>query len=125
MEVVRTHEGDAVTLRPCPPWCAEGRHFTEDAVIDATDGYHHYGPETEISTADSMLVIGPETVIRVMLKSWTCPLHAEPGPARIELQLGTAEERTDMNAELTPAEARAIAQALLDHAATAERDGPR
>jgi hypothetical protein len=60
-----------------------------------------------------------------MLKSWTCPLHAEPGPARIELQLGTAEERTDMNAELTPAEARAIAQALLDHAATAERDGPR
>ena len=30
-----------------------------------------------------------------------------------------------MCAEITPAEARAIARALLDLAATAERDGPR
>jgi len=124
MEVVRTHEGEAVSLRPCPPWCTESRHFNNDAVIDATDGYHHYGPETEILTADLFLGSGPETVVRIVLKSWTCPLHAEPGPARIELLLGTAEERTDMSVELTPAEARAIAQSLLDHAVTAERDGP-
>jgi hypothetical protein len=123
MEVVRTREGDVVTLRPCPPWCTERRHFTADIVTDATDGYHHYGPETEIPTADLKLGTGTETVVRILLKSWSCPLHAEPGPARIEPRLGTAEERTDLNVELTPAEARAIAQALLDHAANA--DEPR
>jgi hypothetical protein len=53
------------------------------------------------------------------------PLHAKPGPACIELQFGTAEEGTDMDVELPPAEARAIVRALLDHAATAERDGPQ
>jgi hypothetical protein len=24
MEVVHPLDGDAVTLRPCPPWCTEG-----------------------------------------------------------------------------------------------------
>ena len=37
--------------------------------------------------------------------------------------LGTAEERTDLCVEVTPAEARAIARALLDLADTAERSG--
>jgi hypothetical protein len=61
--------------------------------------------------------------VRVVLKSWTHPLDAEPSPALIELNLGTAEERTDACAELAPGEARAIAQALIDQAAIAEQPG--
>ena len=56
---------------------------------------------------------GPQTIVRAVLKSWTHPLDADPGPALIELNLGTAEERTDMCAEITPGEARAVARALL------------
>ena len=41
--------------------------------------------------------------MRVVLKSWTLPLDAEPGPALIELNLGTAGERTDLYAEITRA----------------------
>ena len=67
---------------------------------------------------------GPRTIVRAVLKSWTHPLDTDPGAALIELNLGTAGERTDLCAEVTPAEARAVAQALLDLAATAERDGP-
>jgi hypothetical protein len=58
------------------------------------------------------------------LKSWTHPVDADPGPTLIELNLGTAGARTDMCAEITPAEARAVAQALLALAATAEQDSP-
>lgn len=48
---------------------------------------------------------------RVVLKSWTHPLDAEPGPAAlIEFNLGTADERTDMRAEITYGEARAVAR---------------
>ena len=66
---------------------------------------------------------GPETIVRAVLKSWTHPLHAEPGPADIELDLGTAAERTDMFAEITSGEARAIARALLDLAAQPNETG--
>ena len=55
------------------------------------------------------------------LTSWTHPLGGSPGPAVIEANLGTAAHRTDMAAELTPAEARAAAWALLERADTAER----
>jgi len=80
-EVVRPRDGDPVTLRPCPPWCTEDRHFADDDTIDAGDGYHHYGPETAIPTSYKYLGTAsePDTVIRVVLKSWTCPLHASPG----------------------------------------------
>ncbi|MFI5065686.1 MAG: hypothetical protein ACHP9Z_17150 [Streptosporangiales bacterium] len=61
--------------------------------------------------------------MRTSLTSWTHPLDAQPGPALIELQLGTAGQNTDLCAEITPSEARAIARALLELAATAERDG--
>ena len=125
-EVVRPLDGAAVALRPCPPWCTEVRHFA-DGVIYADDGYHHYGREIEIPTSCRFLGMtdGPRTVVRAVLKSWTCPLDADPGPALIELNLGTGAERTDLCAEITPAEARLVAKALLDLAATAERDGPR
>ena len=40
--------------------------------------------------------------------------------ALIEINLGTAEERTDACAEITPAQARAVAAALLELADIAE-----
>lgn len=70
-----------------------------------------------------MLTTGPETIVKVILKSWTHPLNAEPGPSRIELQLATSEHNTDMYAELTPDEARAVAEALLKTADVAEGSG--
>jgi hypothetical protein len=126
MEVVHPLDSESVTLRPCPPWCTEGRHFGDDEAIYADDGYHHYGTEIEVPTSDTFLGMtgAPETIVRVVLKSWTHPLDAEPGPVLIELNLGTAAERTDMYADVTPAEARAVARALLGLADTAEREGP-
>lgn len=126
-EIVHPRDGDAVTLRPCPPWCTEQQHFAADDVIDASDGYHHYGPEIAVPTSDRFAgaTDGAPTVVRVVLKAWTHPLDAEPSQTRIELNLGTAEERTDLCAEVTPSEARAIAQALLDLADTAEHDARR
>lgn len=124
-EVVHLRNGDPVTLRPCPPWCTEARHFGTDDVIYADDGYHHYGTEIKVPTACPFLgtTAGDPTIVRVFLKSWTHPLNAEAGPTLIELNVGTASERTETCAEVTPAEARAVARALLDLADTAERDG--
>jgi hypothetical protein len=126
-EVVHPLDSVPVTLRPCPPWCTEGRHFAEDEAIYADHGYHHYGTEIEVPTSYTFggMSDGPETIVRVVLKSWTHPLDANPGPTLIELNLGTAAERTDLCAEITPAEARAVARALLDLADTAEQDSPR
>lgn len=125
-EVVRPRDGVAVALRPCPPWCTEGRHFADGEIVYADHGYHHYGAEIEVPTACKYLGMAdaPEMIIRVVLKSWTHPLDADPGSAFIEINLGTLTERTDMCAEISPAEARAVAQALLGLAAIAERDGP-
>jgi hypothetical protein len=125
-EVVHPLDGETVALRPCPPWCTESRHFADREAVYADHGYHHYGTEVEVPTSDTFLgtADGSRTIVRAVLKSWTHPLNADPGPALIELNLGTARERTDMCAEITAAEARAVAQALLDLAATAERDGP-
>jgi hypothetical protein len=121
-EVVYPRDGDPVALYPCPSWCIEDRHFADGGVIHSDDGYHHYGPEIAVPTSYRMLGLdGPETVVKVFLTSWTHPLDAEPGPALIELQFGTAETNTDMCAEITPAQARAVAKALLELAATAER----
>ena len=123
-EVVYPLDGDPVTLRPCPPWCAEARHFAEDETIYADHGYHHYGTEGEVPTTYPFagLTDGDPTIVRAVLKSWTHPLDAGPGPTRIELNLGTAASRTDSCVEVTSAEARAIAQALLDLAVIAEQD---
>ena len=125
-EVVHPLDGDSVALRPCPPWCTESRHFAGGEAIYADHGYHHYGTEIEVPTSDTFLGMtdGPQTIVRAVLKSWTHPLDADPGPALIELNLGTAGKRTEMCAEITPAEARALARALLALVATAEQDGP-
>jgi hypothetical protein len=68
-----------------------------------------------------MLNDNPAMVVKVILKSWTHPLDAEPGPGLIELQLATTEYNTDLFVEITPGQARAVAEALLELAATAER----
>jgi hypothetical protein len=121
MEIVHPRGGDAVTLRPCPPWCTQDRHFDDGETVDVDDGFHHYGTETEIETSDRYAghVTGPAATVRVVLKSWTHPLDAEPGPARIEISIGTAKERTDSSVEVTPGEAQLIAYALLGRAETA------
>lgn len=125
-EVARPVDGAPVALRPCPAWCAEGRHFAGDAVVHADDGYHHYGAEAEVPTSYPFLGMtdGAPTIVRAILKSWTCPLGAKPGPVRIELNLGTAADRTDMCAEMPPDEAESVAWALLGLAETARREGP-
>ena len=85
-EVVRARDGAAVALRPCPSWCTESRHFGEGDTVYADDGYHHYGTETEVPTAypSAGVADGDPTVVRAVLKSWTYPLDAAPGPARKE-----------------------------------------
>jgi len=40
-EVVRPLDGVPVMLRPCPPWCTEGRHFADGEAIYADHGYDH------------------------------------------------------------------------------------
>jgi hypothetical protein len=120
-EFVQPRDGHAVELRPCPAWCTLSEHFTDDQLVDADDGFHHYGPEIAVPTSDRMFPNGPESVVKVILKAWTSRLDAEPGPGRIELQLATTEENTDLYVELTPDEARAVSAALLQLADTAER----
>ncbi len=121
MEVVHTRGGDAVTLRPCPPWCIVDSHFHSDSSIDVDDGFHHFGPELAVPTNDRPTLHDPETIVKVILKSWTHPLDAEPGPTHIELQLAMGEVNTDMCADVTADQARAIAKALITAAEIAER----
>lgn len=124
-EVVRPRDGNPVALGPCPSWCTLGRHFGDGEAVDADDGYHHAGTEAEVPTAYPFggLTDAEPTIVRAALKSWTHPLGTGPGPVLIELNLGTPAARTDSCVEATPAEARAIARALLDLADTAERAG--
>ena len=41
-ELVRPCDGDVVALRPCLPWCTEGRHFADGEVIYADHGTTGY-----------------------------------------------------------------------------------
>jgi len=80
-ETVYPRNGEAVTLRPCPPWCILIQHFAGVPVVDADDGFHHDGPQIVIPAADRMFTGAPEAVVKVRLKAWTHPLDAEPGLA--------------------------------------------
>jgi hypothetical protein len=119
-EVVRLRAGGLATLRPCPAWCVQDRHFADGELADADDGYHHYGPETAVPASGR--TGGLVTAATVYLTSWTCPLDAAPGAARIELILAGAE--TDTYSALTAAEARAVARALTKAAALMQRGQP-
>jgi hypothetical protein len=118
-EVVHPRGGDPVTLRPCPPWCTLDSHFDTGSPIDTDDGYHHRGSELAVPTNDRASLHDPYTIVKVTLKSWTHPLHAEPGPTQVELQLAEGETNTDRYVDVTPDQARTIANALLTAANTA------
>jgi hypothetical protein len=124
MEIIYPRDGDAIRLRPCPPWCTLSEHFAHDEVVYAEDGFHHYGPEIAVPTSYRTLADAPESVVKVILKAWANRLDAEPGPGCIELQLATTEHNTDLYVELTPDQARAVSSALLKLADTAARTVP-
>ena len=119
-ETIHLRNGNTASLRPCPSWCILGQHFPEDHPVNTDDGFHHYGPESAVPTSDRMLLDSPELVVKVILKAWTHPLDAEPGPGLIELQLAEGDHNTDMCVELTPGQARAVSAALLESADIAE-----
>ena len=73
-------------------------------------------------TFDRMSLNDPEIVVKVVVKAWTCPLDAEPGPARVELHLAPGGVTTEQSAELIPDQARAVARALLELAAVADAE---
>jgi hypothetical protein len=118
-EVIHPRDGAPVRLRPCPPWCTQTRHFTDDDVIYAEDGFHHYGPEITVPASFRMFSDSPGSVVKVSLKAWANCLNADPGPGFVELQLATTEYDTDAYVELTPGQARTVAAALLQLADTA------
>ncbi len=118
-EVVHPRGGDPVTLRPCPPWCTLDSHFDTGSPIDTDDGYHHRCPELAVPTNDRASLHDPYTIVKVILKSWTHPLDAEPGPTQIELQLAEGETNTERYVDVTPDQARTIANALLTAANSA------
>jgi hypothetical protein len=59
--------------------------------------------------------------VRLSLKTWVQPLDAEPRTGCVDVTLLTADGEPTV--ELTPAEARALATALVMLTDTAERDG--
>jgi hypothetical protein len=120
-EIIYPRDGDAVRLRPCPPWCTLSQHLADDDAVYADDGFHHCGPELAVPTSYRMLADSPESVVKVTLRAWTNRLDAEPEPGHIELQLATTEYNTDMYVDLTPDQARAVSSALLKLADTAAR----
>jgi hypothetical protein len=129
-ELIQPRDGAPVSLRPCPPWCPQIRHFADDDVIYAGDGFHHCGPKIAVPTWWRMLSDGPESVVKVILKPWTNRLDADPGPGFVELQLAITEYHADAYVELIPGQARDVASALLQLADISarpdgdERDSP-
>ena len=111
MERVTTRDGQTIELQPCPAWCSEESHFTPDMVIHASDGYHHYSRPVRVETSDIADVFdGTAVAIEVYLTAWVCPLDAAPGPTKIGLGIRSGDGGVD----LTVADARRIAEVLLE-----------
>jgi hypothetical protein len=118
---VELADGSTVDLKPCPPWCLGDHGFPQGAPVPVTmDGFHHAGPDTSVAVAwRAWLTDGPPDRVTARLASFTMPLDADPGPARIDLHLQSSTD--EASTELTPAEARALAACLLMLADTAQR----
>ena len=101
--------------RPCPPWCT-GVH---DLPLYPDEGFHHYAPEVAMTAAHSPYFDQP-IPLRVLLKSWVPLLTAEPGPPFIEV----CADR-EPGPELTPTEARRLAETLLRVSRDAEAGDER
>jgi hypothetical protein len=101
--------------KPCPPWCT-GVH---DLPLYPDEGFHHYGPEVAMTVAHSPYFDQP-IPLQVLLKSWVPLLTAEPGPPFIEVCVDR-----EPGPELTPAQARRLAETLLRVSKDAEGRGER
>jgi hypothetical protein len=108
--------------------CTRGTSAEGQSGSDRATGEYDWGRRlvTVHITTDTITVdLGEDasTVRRTTtqsVRSMKAQQSADPGPALIEFNPGTVEERTDMSAEVTFAEAWAVAQALLHLAATAD-----
>ncbi len=100
-EIVQVRGSTPVELWPWPPWYLVSEHLGDDPVA-ADDGFHHFGPEAAVPTFDRLGPDDPEIVVKVIVKVWTCPLDAEPGPGRVELQVTHGGVASEDTAELTP-----------------------
>jgi hypothetical protein len=118
LEIIRTRDGDEFVIRPCPPWCTGG-HFPPDETVDSDDGFHHYGTEVSIPTSHRPFTGGESSTVRLYLSTWVHPLDAQPPTGRVDVTLFTADNEPTV--ELTAAEARALAAALVMLADTVER----
>jgi 8-oxo-dGTP diphosphatase len=96
--------------RPCPPWCT-GVH---DLPRYPDEGFHHYAPEVAMTAAHSPYFDQP-IPLQVVLKSWVPLLTAEPGPPFIEVCVDR-----EPGPELTPDQARRLAETLLRASKDAE-----
>lgn len=119
--IVELTDGSTVELKPCPAWCLGDHGFPrETPVSPVIDSFHHQGPDATVSVAwRANPDAGPDSVT-VQLMSFTEPLDADPGPARIDIYLRTSTGE-EAYTELTPAEARSLAASLLMLADTAQR----
>jgi len=105
MEIIN-EDGRTFTPRPCPPWCV-GDHFTPDVPIDPGDGFHHSSDTIRIETGN--VAESSPAVISVWLSSWVRSLEAEPEPPLIAMTIEAIGA-----ADLKPAEARRVAETLVE-----------
>jgi hypothetical protein len=119
--IVQVAGGGSVELGPCPDWCRGGHGLGEDVPVNAGDGFHHVGPGASVTVEWRAKLDGPPDTVNMQLEAFTAPLDADPGPARIELELKTTDG--EAYTELTSAEARAVAASLLRLADVAQRAG--
>ena len=118
LENIRTRDGDEFEIQPCPPWCTGG-HFPAGEQVDSDDGFHHYGPDVSVPTSHRPFTDQDSSTVRLCLKAWVHPLDADTGTGCVDVTLFTADGEPTI--ELTPAEARAIATALVMLVDTAEQ----
>jgi hypothetical protein len=118
---MKTADGVTAELRPCPAWCT-GEHFGEGDPVWLQDGFWHYGPETDIPTSDRAHQAGQPSVVTVSARAWAPHLRADPDQGLVGLRVSADDGEALVN--ITPAEARAAAAALLMAAGAAEHDGP-
>lgn len=112
MEIVRTRDGQAIELGPCPRWCTGEHLFGPVEITHASDGYHHCGRVVRIEIPNTVEPGVDPVVVEIGLESWTCPLNAGPGPARISVNFVSGDDGMD----LTPADARRLAKVLIGFA---------
>jgi hypothetical protein len=105
---------DGTAIQPCPQWC------TGDDELPSfpEDGFWHYGAPAQIIVQHGRGETSAPEPLMVQLKAWVSSMTAEPQPPLIGLSLNLEE-----GPNLTPCEARQLAQTLLQLADQAESPG--